>query len=195
MYNQISVKSITLFALCCLIFLSAVPANAQTSSCFAPGNSVILDEQTNVLPIYDIQSVHIAEPYSSDGSQKMIVTLKVQNLLGLMGGATPLGTWNVLMTSGGTTRFVRMTTVVGTPSFEYGTVTNLLGIPVFNVQGSASGTFDQTGRITIPVNKSSFGSPSTGQVYAVEGRTYLNTFRCWIDKYGQHCRCKLYGVG
>lgn len=174
MFNQISVKTTSLFVFC-LLLLIAVPANAQVQSCFAPGTHVVSDNADNIELVWDIEDIYIAEPVSGDSAEKMILTMKMRNLLPLLSGVAPVGTWNVLITSNGTTRYVRMSTLLGSPRYEYGTVTSLLGIPIFNHQGTLAGSFDQTGKISIPLNKSVLGSPTVGSTFAVEGRTYLNT--------------------
>lgn len=152
--------------------------SAQPASCYAPGNLVVTDTaELSILPFHDIENVHVAEPYFSDGSQQLAFTLKVKSLrpdLPIL--SLPLGTWNVIFTnSGGTSRFVQMSTVLGSPQFRYGTVTDLLGIPIFNVEGNIQGTYQMDGRVTMYVAKNLVGNPAQGSVLAVSSKTYVNT--------------------
>ena len=69
----------------------------------------------------DIQSLAIAEPYFTDGSQRLVFTLKVQDLNTLPAN----GYWKAYFEApDGTTYFVDMNTTnaQGAPSFEYGHV-------------------------------------------------------------------------
>lgn len=151
---------------------SVLQIAAQTSpSCFAPGNTVVTDD-TGILtlPQNDILSVSVAEPVFSDGSDRLVFTMKVRHLFPL-----PLSSWNVFFRANGTTRFVQMSTLLGNPEYRYGTVSSLLGIPVFNYQGNIQGNFSSDGTITFFIDKSLIGNPQIGQIYSVSARTYINT--------------------
>ncbi len=161
--------AIFLFWLGCL---SVFKVSAQISpTCFAPG-SVVVSDATSVLilPQLDIENVYAAEPVFSDGSEKVVFTVEVQHLYPL-----PAGSWNVFFTSGGTTHFVQMSTLLGNPEFRYGTVSSLLGIPTFNYQGTLLGNYDSSGKISFYVDKNLLGNPSPGHIYAVSSRVYINT--------------------
>lgn len=167
------------------LFLSGVSsllisntASAQPASCYAPGNLVVTDSpELSLLPFHDIENVRIGEPYFSDASDKLAFTMKVRSLRpDLPVLSLPLGTWNVIFTnSGGTSRFVQMSTMLGSPQFKYGTVTDLLGIPIYNVQGNIQGTYQTDGRVTMYVAKNLVGSPAVGSVLSVSSKTYVNT--------------------
>lgn len=152
---------------------------AQTNaSCFSPGTLVLNDSLSDaILPYHDIESVSIAEPVYGDSSQKLVFTLKVENLTpDLPVLSLPLATWNVIFTnSGGTSRYVQMSTLLGNPTFSYGTVSNLLGIPVYNQQGNIQGTYNNNGTIVFYLNKNLIGNPAVGTQYTIAARTYVNT--------------------
>ena len=166
-------------ALIVLSVVSASHGNAQTPpSCSTPGNLVLTDSLSDtILPFHDIESISVAEPIYSDGSQKLVFTLKVESLTPeLPVLSIPLGTWNVIFTnSGGTSRYVKMSTLLGNPTYEYGTVSSLLGIPIYTRQGSIQGTYSNNGKIVFNVDKSLIGNPAVGTVYSVAARTYVNT--------------------
>lgn len=130
----------------------------------------------SLLRYLDIEDVSVAEPVFSDGSDRIFFSIKVRGLHLDLGVLTlPLRTWNVTFERGGTTRFVRMSNLLNDPTFEYGTVTSLLGLPVFNVQGTAHGNYSNDGTIIISVPRSAVGSPSVGQSLNVSASTFLNT--------------------
>lgn len=160
----------------CFLFLLGVFSvsnlNAQTSpTCTAPGTTVVTDDTSIlILPQNDIEKVSVAEPVFSDGTDKLVFTLKVKQLYPL-----PLSSWNVLFSANGTTRFVQMSTLLGSPMFRYGTVSNLLGIPTFNYQGNIEGSFGNDGTISFYIDKTLIGNPPNGQIYSISGRVYVNT--------------------
>lgn len=153
-------------------YLSASTISAQMSpSCFVPGSLVVSDETSiSILPQHDIEKIYAAEPIFSDGSNRIVFTLEVQHL-----HALPAGSWNIFFSSGGTTRFVQMSTLLGNPEFRYGTVSNLLGVPTFNYQGNILGNYNTDGKILFYVDKNLIGNPANGQILAVTGRVYINT--------------------
>jgi hypothetical protein len=146
--------------------------SAQTNpSCFVPGNTIINDDTSIlILPQLDIEQVSVAEPIFSDGSNRIVFSMKVQHLHPL-----PLGSWNVFFSSGGVTRFVQMSTLLGSPQFRYGTVSSLLGIPTFNYQGNIQGSYNENGTISFYIEKNRIGNPAPGHVYSITSRVYVNT--------------------
>ena len=140
-------------------------------SCFAPGNTVVTDDTSIlILPQNDIEKVSVAEPVFSDGSDRLVFTMKVGRLYPLA-----LSSWNVLFSSNGVARFVQMSTLLGSPQYRYGTVSSLLGIPTFNYQGNIEGSFSSDGTISFFIDKSLIGNPALGHTYSVSGRVYVNT--------------------
>jgi hypothetical protein len=168
--NSPKIVRLTIFLLW-LGIISVSPGTAQTNaSCFAPGNLVVSDAGSDtLLPQHDIESVRVAEPISSDNSQKLVFTLKIQKLNPL-----PLASWNVIFAGpDNITRFVQMSTLSGSPQFRYGTLTSLLGIPVFNYEGNNHGTFSNDGTIGFYVDKNLVGNFSVGQTASVSARVYI----------------------
>jgi hypothetical protein len=142
--------------------------NAQTS-CFTPGTEVVTDPNEEIIQQLDIRSVSIAEPYYSDGIGRLAVTVKTQNLYPMV-----LASWNVFIdTPDGQHRFLQMSNLLGTPQARYGTVTFLLGLPIFNYQGSVQNSYQNDGTIRFVIEKSKLGEPATGQTIGVAARTYL----------------------
>src|SRR5215204_4209697 len=100
MINRIFSKTFCFLVLLGIISVSQISAQTGTT-CSAPGNTVVTDETSIlILPQNDIQKVSVAEPVFSDGSDKLVFTLKVKALFPL-----PLSSWNVLFSSNGVTRF------------------------------------------------------------------------------------------
>jgi FG-GAP repeat. len=175
-------KSLTIFRLTSSLLLLGValasPGISQNASCYSPGTLVVDDSpDISILPYLDTEKVFIAEPHYADGSQKLVITMKVKTLRPDLAVVTvPLGVWTVVLTnSNGSDRYVQMNTLLGSPRFTHGTVSNLLGIPIFNEIGQIQGEYNTTGTITFVVNKSSIGNPPVGSQLTVEARTYLNT--------------------
>ena len=106
--------------------LAAAQPALPPSPCQLPGLTVVTDptgDQTGAPANteMDIQSLAIAEPYFTDGSQRLVFTLKVQDLNTLPAN----GYWKAYFEApDGTTYFVDMNTTnaQGAPSFEYGHV-------------------------------------------------------------------------
>ncbi len=106
--------------------LAAAQPVLPPSPCRLPGLTVVTDpsgDQTGAPANteMDIQSLAIAEPYFTDGSQRLVFTLKVQDLNTLPANAY----WKAYFEApDGTTYFVDMNTTnaQGAPSFEYGHV-------------------------------------------------------------------------
>ena len=139
------------------------------SSCTGLGVTVMTDpagDSLDQLAGHDIRSLHVAEPFSADGSQKLVFTLKMADLSGPL---TPNTQWRVFFT--GTDNngyFVDMRTdLLGAVSFKYGTYVHNAD----NTQGTATvvGNLDagskydtQTGTITLVVSNSKIGNPQAG---------------------------------
>ena len=163
-------KSLKIFGWAFVILAFSQIATAQLpQSCSIPGTLVVSDSTNPVTAQLDIQSVSVAEPYFSDGSQKLVFTLKVQNLSPL-----PASSWNVFFTGpDNVIRFVQMSTLLGNPQYRYGTVSSLAGIPLFNYSGNIQGGFTNDGNITFYMDKNLAGNLSNGQTIAVSARTYI----------------------
>ncbi len=161
-----------------LTVVFALSVFSQAASCYSPGNVIVADPQDlTILPHLDIEKLHAAEPIYGDGSQILTLSMKMRHLRpDLPGLSLPLGTWNIIYTtSTGTSRFVRMSTLLGSPTFSYGNVTFLLGVPIYNEVGPVRGTLGNDGLMTIYIDKSLIGNPPAGTQYTISGRTYLNT--------------------
>lgn len=161
-----------------IVFANTSQTFGQASSCFVPGNLVGTDSsEVTLLPYFDIEKVYAAEPIYGDSSQQLAFSMKVRNFdPNLLGLTYPLGTWNVIFsTQGGTTRYVQMSTLLGNPTFTYGTVTYLLNVPIYTPQGAATGAMSNDGLVTISIDKSKIGNPANGSVLNITARTYLNT--------------------
>lgn len=163
-------KMLSTFGWLFIIFAFAQISPAQTpASCAVPGNQVVSDGNNPITEQLDIESVSVAEPFYGDNSQKLVFNLKVRNLMPL-----PIASWNVFFTGpDNVVRFVQMSTLVGNPQFSYGTVTSLLGIPVFNYAGNINGTFSNDGNIIFYLDKNLSGNVTNGQSIQVSGRTYI----------------------
>ena len=118
----------------------------------------------------DIDSVMIAEPFFTDGSQKLVVTLKVDHLDPT--NLAPNSGWEVLFTSpNGTQYFLEMDTFDPTTGvqFHYGHVDPTLGE---STDGAVEGRLDQLGFITMKVANALVGDPAAGQTLTgVHGKT------------------------
>jgi hypothetical protein len=115
---------------------------------------------------HDIRSLHIAEPYSADGSQKLVFSLKMGDLADPL---TPNTQWRVYFTGANNTGyFVDMRTdLLGAVTFKYGTYIHNAD----NTAGTATtvGNLDagsnyntQTDTITLVVSNSKIGNPQAG---------------------------------
>lgn len=115
---------------------------------------------------HDIRSLHISEPFSSAGAQKLVFSLKMADLSSPL---TPNTQWRVFFTGADNNGyFVDMRTdLVGTVSFKYGTYIHNAD----NSQGTATTVGDldagskydtQTDTITLVVSNSKIGNPQAG---------------------------------
>jgi hypothetical protein len=144
------------------------PTTAQTP-CSGLGVLVLTDPAGDSLDQnarHDIRSLHIAEPFSSAGVQKLVLSLKMTDLSDPL---IPNTTWRVYFTgTDANGYFVDMRTdVLGAVSFRYGTYIHNAD----NSQGTATtvGNLDagskydtQTDTITLVVSNSKIGNPQAG---------------------------------
>ena len=145
-----------------------VPSAAQ-SPCNGAGVLILSDPAGDSLDQngrHDIRSLHIAEPFSGGGVQKLVFSLKMADLADPL---IPNTTWRVYFTGADANGyFVDMRTdALGTVSFRYGTYIHNAD----NSQGAATtvGNLDagskydtQTDTITLVVANSKIGNPQAG---------------------------------
>src|SRR5262249_34548346 len=144
------------------------PASLE-SPCTGLGVTVLTDpagDELDQLPSHDIRSVQIAEPFSADGAQKLVFTLKMADLSGPL---TPNSQWRIYFTGPDNVGyFVDMRTdVLGTVSFKYGTyihnTDNTAGTATTVGNLDAGSKYDtQSGAITLVVSNSKIGNPQAG---------------------------------
>ena len=144
------------------------PATTETA-CSGLGITVMTDpsgDSLDQLGSHDIRSLSIAEPYSADGSQKLVFSLKMGDLADPL---TPNTQWRVYFTGADNNGyFVDMeTNVLGAATFKYGTYIHNAD----NTAGTATtvGNLDagsnyntQTDTITLVVSNSKIGNPQAG---------------------------------
>jgi len=138
--------------------------------CVPPGAVVATDptgDQTGTAQ-QDLTSVAIAEPYFAPNTNKLVFTLKVQNLSPT---PQPNAYWYEHFSFGGVSYFVDMETASNppTPTFNYGfyAIDPTTGINTEHVLGPAdAGTFTPDGTITITLSNSKLGPtpPSAGSL-------------------------------
>ena len=144
-------------------------AAASESPCKGAGITVLSDPGGDSLdrqPSHDIRSLQIAEPYFADGSNKLVFTLKMENLNGPL---SPNTQWRVYFTGADAKGyFVDMRTdALGAVSYKYGTYVhnadNTQGTATTVGDADAGSKFDApTGAITIVVSNGKIGSPKAG---------------------------------
>ncbi|MGI9089163.1 MAG: exo-alpha-sialidase [Chthoniobacterales bacterium] len=122
-----------------------------------------------------IDYVKVAEP---GGGNTFAFTMKVTNLNTVPSDSRWRIVWDSF-TSPGQQYYVGMTTdSSSTVTFEYGTIATavvglVVGVPTETMVGSATGSFNANGIITITVPKSAVGNPQIGDLLgAVNGRTF-----------------------
>src|SRR5262249_46345631 len=118
---------------------------------------------------FDVQHAWLAEPYFTDGSRKLIVTMKVADLTPPL---TPNGVWRTFWTvphAGGSandsTYYVAMSTdQTGAPSYAFGVfITNpTTGTVTQTRKGTAVGSESPDGTIQIASPLASAGDPAPG---------------------------------
>jgi hypothetical protein len=142
---------------------------SAASPCNGAGVAIMTDpagDSLDQIAGHDIRSLHVGEPYSADGSQKLVFTLKMTDLSDPL---TPNTNWRVFFTgTDGIGYFVEMgTNLLGAVSFKYGTYVHNAD----NTQGTitAIGNLDagskydtQTDTITLVVSNSKIGNPQAG---------------------------------
>jgi len=153
----------------------------QETHCEAPGITVATDPvgDTNAVidatgdPSLDLTGVSMAEPFQADGSEKLVVTLQVDDL----SLPHPSAAWRALWTSPDNVQYfvsLESCDAVEGLACSYGTFDGTL----FSSQGEPEGCeFDADGNITITVDKALVGISDAahgGQSLAgVEGRTQV----------------------
>ena len=145
-----------------------VPSPSE-SACTGTGITVMTDPSGDSLdqqPSHDIRSVHIAEPFSADGSNKLVFTIKMGDLGGPL---TPNTQWRVYFTGADANGyFVDMRTdALGAVSFKYGTyihnADNTQGTSTTVGDADAGSRYDaQTDAITIVLSNTKIGNPQAG---------------------------------
>lgn len=146
-----------------------VVASVTETPCTGLGVTVLSDpagDSLDTLGSHDIRSLHIAEPYSADGSRKLVFTLKMADLADPQ---TPNTQWRVFFTGADNNGyFVGMeTNLLGAASFRYGTYVhnadNSQGTTTVVGNLDAGSKYDtQTDTITLVVSNSKIGNPDAG---------------------------------
>ena len=137
--------------------------------CTGLGVTVLTDpagDSLDQLPSHDIRSVHVAEPFSADGSQKLVFTLNMSDLADPL---TPNTQWRIYFTGADNNGyFVDMRTdALGAVTFKYGTyihnADNTAGTATTVGNLDAGSKYDtQTDAITLVVANSKIGNPQAG---------------------------------
>jgi len=139
------------------------------SACTGLGVTIMTDpagDSLDQLGGHDIRALYIAEPFSADGSTKLVFTLKMADLSDPL---TPNTQWRVYFTSAdGNGYFVDMRTdVLGAVTFKYGTyihnADNTAGTATTVGNLDAGSKYDtQADTITLVVSNSKIGNPQAG---------------------------------
>jgi len=154
-----------------------IPAAAPspTQACTAPGIRVVNDPAgDSPVPALDVQWLSIAEPKTTDGSHKLVFTLKVASLSTFTPGNAWMILWNRPVPDATYDRnyVVMRATGLGTAAFKVGK----LSPPNTNQGtdlGSATGSFSADGTITITLTTAQADNVGTGQdLAAIEVRTF-----------------------
>jgi len=145
-----------------------VPSSVE-SPCNGLGVTILTDpagDSLDQLAGHDIRSLHIAEPFSADGSKKLVFTLKMADLSDPL---SPNTSWRVYFTGAdGNGYFVDMSTnALGAASFKYGTyihnADNTQGTTTTVGNLDAGSKYDtQAETITLVVSNSKIGNPQAG---------------------------------
>jgi hypothetical protein len=161
-------------------------AGGGGSSCTLPGVTMITDPTADgaaaANPALDIQSVSIAEPFYTDGSQKLVFTMKVASLASVPPGAEWRMLWNFPTTVTGSYYVEMNTDPTGVLAFQYGTIdltsavvtavgqTHLLG------SCDAESTYLPDGTIRLVLSTSKIGNAAAGDVLGgLLTRTFVTT--------------------
>ncbi|MEA2163482.1 MAG: hypothetical protein QOK37_1609 [Thermoanaerobaculia bacterium] len=171
---------------------SSCGSNAVTSnggggsSCTLPGIAVMTDPTADgaaaAHAALDIQSVSIAEPYYSDGSKKLVFTMKVASLASVPAGSEWRMLWNFPTTDSGTYYVEMNTDPSGVVSYEYGTidltdaVVTAVGQPHPLGTCDAESTYSPDGTIRLVISTSNVGNAVAGDVIGgLLARTFVTT--------------------
>ncbi len=130
----------------------------------------------------DIQSVSIAEPYYTDGSQKLVFTMKVASLASVPAGAEWRILWNFPTTVTGSYYVEMNTDPSGVVAFQYGTidltsaVVTAVGQPHLLGVCDAESTYLPDGTIRLVLSTSKIGNAAAGDVIGgLLARTFVTT--------------------
>jgi hypothetical protein len=150
----------------------AAGSSVVESPCAGAGLTILQDSAGDSLTTskHDVRSLSIAEPYFSDGSDKVVFTLKIEDLSAPL---PPSTTYPVDFYNSGdpaaTGRFVAMVVdATGAAAFKYGTsVRN--GDGTYGARTTigdldAGSAFQANGTITLIASASKIGSPGVGAV-------------------------------
>ncbi|MFN2454052.1 MAG: Calx-beta domain-containing protein [Pyrinomonadaceae bacterium] len=172
---------------CGELSVAAGPAPVATpppDPCTVPGTKLVDDPTADQVGApstnkdLDIQSVSIAEPAFSDGSNKLVFTMKVADL----STVPPDRQWRIIWTpatapsSTEDRYYVGMTSNAGgAVTYEYGTVTANGNVPT--TRGAADiGSYTADGTIRITISNSKVGNPQRGNsLGALSGRNFAGT--------------------
>ncbi len=150
-------------------------APPATQACTAPGVRVADDPAgDSPVPALDVQWLSIAEPRTTDGSHKLVFTLKVASLSTFTPGNAWMILWNRPVPDATYDRnyVVMRATGLGTATFEVGK----LSPPNVNQAtdlGNAAGSFSADGTITITITTNQVDNVATGQdLAAIEVRAF-----------------------
>lgn len=146
-----------------------VVAAVSESPCKGSGVTVLTDSAGDSLDQqgqHDIRSLQIGEPYFSDGSSKLVFTLKMADLNGAL---TPNTQWRIYLSGlNNQGYFADMRTdALGAVSFKYGTyihnADNTQGTSTTVGNADAGSNYNaQTGAITLVISNDKFGGVKAG---------------------------------
>ncbi|HEY6214563.1 MAG TPA: hypothetical protein VIW45_19855, partial [Vicinamibacterales bacterium] len=150
---------------------NSVSSTPSGSACGAPGVTVLTDPTGDAqVPAYDIQSVSISEPYSADGSQKVVFTLKVASLATLPPSSQWRVLWNFPTTVSGEYYGEMSTDANGAVAFAYGTL-DVTGAVLTSVSqphplgaADADSNYAADGTIRIVLSSSKIGNAQAGDI-------------------------------
>ncbi|MFY9825070.1 MAG: hypothetical protein WAM82_27075 [Thermoanaerobaculia bacterium] len=150
-------------------------APSPTQACTAPGIRVANDPAgDSQVPALDVQWLSIAEPKTTDGTHKLVFTLKVASLSTFTPGNAWMILWNRPVPDATYDRnyVVMRATGLGAAAFKVGK----LSPPNTNQGtdlGNAAGSFSADGTITITITTDQADNVGTGQdLAAIEVRTF-----------------------
>ncbi len=174
---------------------NTVGAPPVGSSCISPGITVVQDPAGDQVgaptnAAFDIQAISIAEPFFTDGSKKLVFTMKVADL----SSVPPNGRWRILWTFPNPPPpaanvdfegryYVGMNSDASSNvSFEFGTVfdnspalVNSLTPEMIGAADPAS-KYTPDGTITMVLPTNQIGNPQAGDLIGgLSGRTFLPT--------------------